>query len=142
MTKVIIREIIIALLVCLAIMLLLSVGLYNFIPSNKVIPEVEEYSPSQDIQAQLNAVVEDDSNDIIKTYEITAQDLENYQKTNDYKQGKSNPFAAYTAPVTTEDASTGTDSENGTSGNTSNTTETGSSTSNSGGSLFENGSSK
>ncbi len=137
MTKVIIREIIIALLVCLAIMLLLSVGLYNFIPSNKVIPEVEEYSPSQDIQAQLNAVVEDDSNDIIKTYEITAQDLENYQKTNDYKPGKSNPFAAYIAPVTTEGASTGTDS-----GNTSNTTETGSSTSNSGGSLFENGSSK
>ena len=39
MAKVIIRETIIALLVCLAVLLILCVALYNYIPGNKVIPE-------------------------------------------------------------------------------------------------------
>ena len=39
MTKTIIREAIIALLVCLAVLLILSVALYNYIPTNKVVPE-------------------------------------------------------------------------------------------------------
>ena len=42
MTKTIIRETIIALLVCLAVLLLLSVLLYNYIPANKVVPETVE----------------------------------------------------------------------------------------------------
>ena len=52
MAKVIIRETIIALLVCLAVLVILSVVLYNYIPSNKVVPETVEYSPSKEIQAQ------------------------------------------------------------------------------------------
>ena len=83
MTKTIIRETIIALLVCLAVLLILSVALYNYIPTNKVIPEVVEYTPSKEIQTQLNAAVEDNSEEIIMTYEVTAQDLDNYEKTNE-----------------------------------------------------------
>lgn len=136
MTKTVIREIIIALLICLAILLILAVALYNFIPANKVIPETIEYTPSKDVQLQLNSVVEDNSNDIIMTYEITAQDLENYKNTNDYKPGKTNPFAEFTEK--SDDIISG---EVGTSSGNENS-KGGSSNNNSGGSLFEKGSSK
>lgn len=135
MTKTVIREIIIALLVCLAILLLLCVALYNFIPSNKVIPEKVQYTPTKEIQDQLNSTVEDSSEEIIMTYEVTANDLDNFEKKNQYNPGKANPFAAY-SPSTGESGT-----ENGTSGDTSSNGTT-SSNNNSGGSLFENGSSK
>ena len=131
MTKTIIREIIIALLVCLAVLLILCVALYNFIPSNKLIPEKVEYTPTKEIQNQLDAAVEDSSEEIIMTYEVTANDLDNFEKKDQYNPGKANPFASY---------SPSTEGDIGTSGN-GNSNEA-SSNSNSGGSLFENGSSK
>jgi len=93
MTKVVIRETIIALLVCLAVLLILSIALYNYIPANKVVPESVQYSPSKEIQTQLNAAVEDNSKEILMTYEVTATDLDNFEKTNEYNPGKANPFA-------------------------------------------------
>ena len=80
MVKVIIRETIIALLVCLAVLLLLSVALYNYIPTNKVVPEVIQYEPSKEVKNQLNTEVKDDSEEILMTYEITANDLDNYER--------------------------------------------------------------
>ena len=140
MTKVIIRETIIALLVCLAVLIILSVVLYNYIPSNKVVPETVEYTPSREIQTQLNASVEDNSDEIIMTYEITATDLDNFERTNEYNPGKVNPFAAYSK---TPDEGDGSGSTGGSGGSTitgqGNQTTGGS---NSGGSLWENGSSK
>ena len=68
MAKTIIKEIIIALLVCLAVLLILSVILYDFIPTNKVIPEAIEYQPSSEVEVELNAAVDDHSDEIIKTY--------------------------------------------------------------------------
>ena len=136
MTKVIIRETIIALLVCLAVLVILSVVLYNYIPSNKVVPETVEYSPSKEIQTQLNAAVEDNSEEILMTYEITASDLDNYEKTNEYNPGKVNPFAAYSETPDEGSGNTGT----GNSGNTSGSNN--STGGNSGGSLFEDGNSK
>lgn len=136
MTKTIIRETIIALLVCLAVLLLLSVLLYNYIPANKVVPETVEYTPSKEIQTQLNAAVEDNSQEILMTYEITANDLANYERTNEYNPGKSNPFAAVSDSAI--------DDGNGGNGGTTPSNPSGgnSSNGNSGGSLFENGSSK
>ena len=93
MAKVIIRETIISLLVCLAVLLILSVALYNYIPANKVVPESVEYTPSTEIKTQLNAEVEDNSSEILMTYEITASDLENFERTNEYNPGKANPFS-------------------------------------------------
>ena len=136
MTKTIIRETIIALLVCLAVLLLLSVLLYNYIPANKVVPETVEYTPSKEIQTQLNAAVEDNSQEILMTYEITANDLANYERTNEYNPGKSNPFAAVSDSAIDDGngGNGGTTPSNPSGGNLSN--------GNSGGSLFENGSSK
>ncbi len=136
MAKTIIKEIIIALLVCLAVLLILSVILYDFIPTNKVIPEAIEYQPSSEVEVELNAAVDDHSDEIIKTYEITASDLDNFERTDEYLPGKANPFAAVSEDVDGE--ITGNDANTNVDGTPIDTT-TGN---NSGGSLFENGSSK
>jgi predicted PurR-regulated permease PerM len=149
MVKVIIRETIVALLVCLAVLLILSIVFYNYIPANKVIPEAIEYTPSNDIQTQLSSAVEDNSNEILMTYEITAQDLENYEKTNDYNPGKANPFSAVTEETTSKETSSGSSSSSGNtissssdSNNSSTSSSEGSSSTQSGGTLFESSSSK
>lgn len=133
MGKIVFRETIIALLVSIAVLLILSVVLYNYMPSNKVIPETVEYTPTKEIQEQLNAEV-DEAQDTTEPYKVTANDLENYEKTNEYNPGKANPFAAASEPST--GGTTG--------GNTSGGTTTDSTDSNSnnqgGGHIFENGS--
>lgn len=139
MAKVIIRETIIALLVCLAVLVILSVVLYNYIPSNKVVPETVEYSPSKEIQAQLKANVEDNSEEILMTYEITASDLDNFEKTNEYNPGKVNPFAPYSEAPDDGSGSTGTGNSGGSNTGDQSGTSGGS---NSGGSLWEDGNSK
>lgn len=134
MAKVIIRETIISLLVCLAILLILSVALYNYIPANKVVPESVEYTPSTEIKTQLNAEVEDNSSEILMTYEITASDLDNFERTNEYNPGKANPFSV----VSSDPVEPGNGDNSGNTGNSN----SGTSNNGSGGSLFENPSSK
>lgn len=133
MGKIVFRETIIALLVSIAVLLILSVVLYNYMPSNKVIPETVEYTPTKEIQEQLSSAVEDTSKEVIVTYEVTANDLNNFEKTNEYNPGKANPFAA------ASESSTG-----DTTGNSTGETTTDSTDSNSnnqgGGHIFENGS--
>ena len=137
MVKVIIRETIISLLVCLAVLLILSVLLYNYIPSNKVIPEAVEYAPSAEIQTQLSTEIEDNSSEIIMTYEITEQDLDRFERANEYNPGKINPFAVVSDEPTDGTGSTGTPSTGSTT-----TPPSSSKPSGNGGSLFENGNSK
>ena len=121
MGKIVFRETIIALLVSIAVLLILSVVLYNYMPSNKVIPETVEYTPTKEIQEQLSSAVEDTSKEVIVTYEVTANDLNNFEKTNEYNPGKANPFAA-ASESSTEDTtgnSTG-ETTNSTNGNSNN----------------------
>ena len=141
MAKVIIRETIIALLVCLAVLLILSVVMYNYIPANKVIPEAVQYAPSKEVQTQLNAAVEDNSEEILMTYEITAQDLDNYERTNEYNPGKVNPFAAASDSTTGDGTGDGSNTDTSNPSGSGNTNVSGGNN-NSSGSLFENGSSK
>lgn len=135
MGKVIFRETIIALLVSIAVLLILSVALYNYMPSNKVIPETVEYTPTKEIQEQLSSAVEDNSKEVIVTYEVTANDLDNFEKTNEYNPGKANPFAAASEP-STGDTTGGNTSGGGT------TTDPDDNNNQGGGSIWENGSSK
>lgn len=125
-----IKEIIISLLVCLFVLIILSLGFYRFIPNNKVIPDTITYQASEELKNELNSEVNNNSDNIIKTYEITANDLDKYQSSKEYVPGKKNPFA----PVQTE-----TDSSN--SENNVNTDDNSSGTSNSNGtnsgSLFD-----
>lgn len=134
MGKIIFRETIISLLVAIAVLLILSVALYNYMPSNKVIPETVEYTPTKEIQQQLNSQV-DEEQETTEPYVVTANDLDNYEKTNEYNPGKANPFAAASEP------STGGTTGNSNTGNTT-TDPIEENNNNQGGTIYENGSSK
>ena len=103
MIKSIIKEIIIVLLLLVAIVLALGVLFYEYIPTNKTVPSVAEYTTSETIKNEIeNQVI--DEQEVLVTYEITAQDLKTYEKTKDYKKGKANPFSTYvTTPAGTND---------------------------------------
>lgn len=134
MGKVIFRETIISLLVSIGVLLVLSLAFYNYIPSNKIVPQPVEYTATKEIQQQLNSEVEDNSNEVIVTYEVTAQDLENFEKTNQYNPGKSNPFAA------SSDTVNGGQTNGGNNNNNEVTTDN--KDQNNGGSIFEGNNSK
>ena len=116
MAKNIIKEIIIVLLLCLAIILVLGVLLYEYVPSNKVIPEKVSYTTPENVKEELNKA---DNTNVITTYEynVEASDLNNYKRVSDYVPGKQNPFSSYNSQ------STG--GENTTNGNSSTTTGSG-----------------
>ena len=120
MIKIIIKEIIIVLLLLLAILLALGVLFYDYIPNNKVFPTVETYTTSASIQNELYVnIVEDEPINVV--YELTTNDLNILEKTNDYERGKQNPFSAYSASGTGNTNTSGNDINNtnpqGNSGN-------------------------
>lgn len=93
-----IKEIIIMLVVCLVTMLLLSIILYQYIPNRKVVPEIAKYTATEEVQDLLEDNIDSkkDDDNVILTYEVTSNDLNNYKNTNVYVPGKTNPFAKYT----------------------------------------------
>ena len=87
MVKSIIKEIIIMLLLCVAILLILGVLFYDYIPSNKVVPGKIAYSTPENIQEEVNEeVIEANKTKI--TYEVTDADLNIYKQSNSYVPGK------------------------------------------------------
>ena len=92
MVKSIIKEIIIMLLLCVAILLILGVLFYDYIPSNKVVPSKIAYSTPENIPAEINEEVIEANNTKI-TYEVTDADLNIYKQSNSYVPGKRDPFS-------------------------------------------------
>ena len=91
MVKSIIKEIIIMLLLCVAILLILGVLFYDYIPSNKVVPGKIAYSTPENIQEEVNEeVIEANKTKI--TYEVTDADLNIYKQSNSYVPGKRDPW--------------------------------------------------
>ena len=125
MKKDIIKEIIIILLLTLAIILILGVLLYEFVPTNKIIPEQVSYTTPENVREDLQAAENAGDDNIVVTYQINSTDLSNYKKINEYVPGKKNPFESVESNETTEDGST--DTSNSQGGTTSENT-TGSST--------------
>ena len=119
MAKKIIKEIIIMLLLCLAIILILGVLLYEYVPSNKIIPEEVSYTTPQNIQEELSKSEDVENDQVILTYSIDATDLNNYERINSYVPGKTNPFSSYDTS-----SSNGQDNGNGSSSGTNNNTNT------------------
>lgn len=95
MAKNIIKEIIIMLLLCLAIILVLGVLLYEYVPSNKIIPDEVSYTTPENIKEELSKSDGVDDEQVILTYSIDATDLNNYERINTYVAGKPNPFSSY-----------------------------------------------
>ena len=138
MAKKVIKEIIIMLLLCLAIILILGVLLYEYVPSNKIIPDEVSYTTPQDIKEELSKGegVEDDQ--VILTYSKDATDLNNYERINTYVPGKTNPFSSYDTSSSSgegnnqNNGSTGNDTSSNNSNGTSNTNNSDDDTTNSG----------
>ena len=139
MAKNIIKEIIIILLLCLAIILILGILLYEYAPMSKTIPNPVSYTTPEEVQQELATSSDVDESQIIMTYEVDSSDLRNYERINDYQPGKANPFSSYTTSgenTTTGGASTGGSSSTGSS--TSGSKNTTSNNNSSGGQYFQN----
>ena len=78
MAKNVIKEIIILLLLCLAIILLLGILLYEYVPMSKTVPNPVSYTTPEDVQQELAASSDVDNSQIILTYEVDSTDLNNY----------------------------------------------------------------
>ena len=116
MAKKLIKEMIIMLLICLAIILILGVLLYEYVPSNKIIPEEVSYTTPTAVQEELSKGENVENDEIILTYSVDSTDLDNYERINTYVPGKPNPFSPYSE--TTEENTI----QNGNSSNTDNNT--------------------
>lgn len=118
MIKTIIKEIGIGALVLIAIVLILGIIFYDYIPSNKTVPiKIQAYSMPEDIKEDLDKAIPDEQ-EIVKTYSIDNTDLDTYEATNDYDKGKPNPFAAYGDEV--QNSSSDSEENNNTNNNDTN----------------------
>lgn len=92
MAKSIIKEIIIMLLLCVAILLILGIMFYNYIPTNKVVPAKATYETPENVKEEINEeITELEKTEI--SYEITDSDLNIYKQSKSYKAGKKDPFS-------------------------------------------------
>jgi len=126
----IIKEIIIMLLVCLVGMLLFSVIFYEYIPNRKIVPEVTEYSASDKIKEQMADDIDKKDDQIVKTFEVTSSDLNNFKVTKDYVAGKANPFAAVASDAESNATTSKSSSNNNSSSSSSSKSSSGSKSTN------------
>ena len=108
----IIKDFIVSILIIVCLVLILAVFFYDKISLSKVIPEAEEYELSQEMKKELEDTQLDKAEQVVVNYYIDAKDLKNYETTNEYVKGKSNPFATDTSYI--DNSTTG----NNTSSNT------------------------
>lgn len=139
MAKKVIKEIIIMLLLILAIILILGVLLYEYVPSNKIIPDEVSYTTPEAVKEELSKSENVDNDEVILTYSVDSTDLNNYERINTYVPGKPNPFSPYNETSTsggdTTQSGSSTGKSNGTTSSES-STGTNNTTSSSGGSAY------
>ena len=117
MTKNIIKEIIIILLLTLAIILVLGVLLYEYVPMNKIIPEKVSYTTPEQVKTELDADVSKSDEELYIDYHIDSTQLNNYKKIQEYVPGKKNPFESLENNSNTTTEGTTSTTQNGTQNN-------------------------
>ena len=148
MAKTVIKELIIVLLLCLAIILLLGILLYEYVPITKTIPNPVSYTTPENVKQELAEAGGVDEGQIIMTYEVDSDDLSNYKRIRDYKPGKANPFSSYetSGTSTNNGSSQGNENQSGqtqtngseNNGNTTSQNNTTTEENSSGGKFFQN----
>ncbi|MCI9016618.1 MAG: hypothetical protein HFJ53_05605 [Clostridia bacterium] len=93
MFKKIVKEIIILIMLLTLIVLLLGIFLYDYIPTSKIVPKVEQYKIPDNIKEELSSEIKEES-EVIVTRQIDERDLNIYEKGKDYEKGKVNPFSS------------------------------------------------
>lgn len=112
-------------LLILAIILILGILLYEYVPNNKIIPQQVSYTTPENVKEELSTSENVDDSQVIMTYEVTATDLTNYKKTKDYVSGKKNPFESINSQnTTTGNTTTGSNGGSETAGSSTGTTST------------------
>ena len=86
------KEIVIILLLSVAIILILGILFYDYIPINRVVPPREEYATPDNIKNEISEEISE-TKKVEVTYEVTDSDLNVYQQGGRYTEGKANPFA-------------------------------------------------
>ncbi len=97
--KSILKEICIMLLLCVAIVLVLGVIFYDYIPANKAVPnKLQAYSTPQNIKEEIDQQITETNfnTEEILTYDITGADLSVFEEEESYIAGKPDPFSAST----------------------------------------------
>lgn len=92
MLKSVIKEIFIILLLSVAILLILGILFYDYIPINKTIPAKEAYVTPENVKKEIGETISE-SEKVEVTYEVTDSDLDLYKQSGSYTEGKANPFA-------------------------------------------------
>ena len=136
MAKKVIKEIIIMLLLCLAIILILGVLLYEYVPSNKIIPDEVSYTTPEAVQEELSKSEDVENDEVILTYSVDSTDLDNYERINTYVPGKPNPFSPYNETSTSGEDTTQSGSLNGSTSSGSSSGTSNNTTTSSGGSAY------
>ena len=115
MIKTILKEAIIILLLCIAILIVLSILFYDYNPINKVIPNKIAYTTPENVKEELQEETIETTLEVQnKVYTIEGSDLNIYKKSQSYDPSKDNPFA------TTAETDGGTTSVDNTTNNTKN----------------------
>ena len=83
MAKNVIKEIIIILLLCLAIILILGILLYEYVPMTKTIPNPVSYTVPEEVETEI----QDTSDDVLLSFNndsesIDSTELNNYERIN------------------------------------------------------------
>ncbi len=114
------KEFMITILLCIALILIFAIVFYEYIPINKSIPEPVNYTmPSSlsEVKNELESSADNEDEKIIVTYDVEESDLASYKKQGSYKEGKADPFGQ--APTEDENNSTSNGTANGSSSTTS-----------------------
>ena len=94
--KMILKEIMITLLMCVAILLILGIVFYDYNPLSKIIPNRIAYTTPNEVKSEIDSPEEkdilDDSFNVV--YSIDNADLQKYKKSKRYAPGREHPFAA------------------------------------------------
>ena len=92
MLKSVLKEIFIILLLSVAILLILGILFYDYIPINKEVPQRQAYITPQDVKEEIDeSIIESEKIEV--TYEVTDSDLNIHKQETSTSEGKANPFA-------------------------------------------------
>ena len=92
MLKSVLKEIFIILLLSVAILLILGILFYDYIPINRVVPQRQAYITPENVKEEIDETITE-SEKIEVTYEVTDSDLNIHKQESNYSEGKANPFA-------------------------------------------------
>ncbi len=87
------RDLFISLLIVIFVILIIFIISYNKLSINKIIPQSEDYQMPQTMQNDMKEDKLEEAQEIVTTYYLDSSDLRKFEKTQEYKKGKANPFA-------------------------------------------------